>query len=286
MRQDMFGAKQDQTVGNGAIAVQATGNVSVGMSFTEVRELCQLFLENNFPALRVEAKAAAEERVRQFSEELEQRIAEAAAQINPMKFRDPDVQACLNDAVLAAARRGDAANPEVLCRLVTERVSAQENAFKDIVLSEAVQVVPKLTAQHISLLCLTHFVQSVSFSGIQELIVLEIWGQRVKPLIQSCAGLSFAQKQHVQYAGACSYLNVTKTDPYRTLSQTYSQFGHSSPDEFKAALATVAPTYFEIVEIYSKNELWCITLTSVGQAIALASLSSSIPGLDFSIWLK
>lgn len=275
---------QDQNVGDGAIAVQAARDVNIGMSFTEVRELCQLFLQNNFPALRAEAKAVAEEHVRLFSEKLEQRIVDAAAQIDPNKFRDPDVQACLNDAVLAAARRGDAANPDVLCTLVTERISAQASSFKDIVLSEAVQVVPKLTAQHISLLCLTFLVQSVSFAGVMRLSDLEQAAQLVKPLVGSCAGLSLAQKQHVQYAGACAYLNITMTDPYQSIWKTYERFGHADIDSFKAELRAVAPTFVEIINSYSNNQLWCITPTSVGQAIAIASLSTCI-AMDFSVWL-
>lgn len=281
----MLGPKQDQNVGSGAIAVQATGNVSVGMSFTEVRDLCQLFLENNFPALRAEAKAVAEEHVRQFSATLEQRIINDAAKIDPAKFRDPDVQACLNDAVLAAARRGDAANPEVLCTLVTARISTEGSPFKDIVLSEAVLVVPKLTAQHISLLSLTFFVQLVNFSSLTRLADLEATSQLVKPLVESCVGLSLAQKQHVQYAGACSYINLGDLDPYEMLWKNYARLGHADLESFKVEMHAEAPFFVEIVDLYAQSELWSITLTSVGQAIALASLSSRLP-LDFSIWLR
>ncbi|MBK5541483.1 hypothetical protein JFV28_20560 [Pseudomonas sp. TH05] len=281
----MLGGKQDQTVGNGAIAVQATGNVSVGMSFTEVRELCQLFLENNFPSLRAEAKAVAEDHVRQFSAKLEQRIIDAATQIDPTKFRDPDVQACLNDAVIAAARRGEAANPDVLCTLVTERISAQNNHFKDIVLSEAVLVVPKLTAQHISLLCLTFFIQSVTFTKITCLADLDVGAQRVKSLVESCEGLSLSQKLHVQYTGACSYLNISTGDLYEEIWKNFKRFGHIDKNSFEIELRAGAPIYTEIIELYRQNQLWCITLTSVGQAIALASLSTRLD-VDFSIWLR
>ena len=281
----MFGEKQNQTVESGAVAIQATGNVSMGMSFTEVRELCQLFLEHNFPALRAEAKAVAEEYVQQFSAKLEKRIIDAATHIDPLKFREPDVQACLNDAVLASARRGDAANPDVLCTLVTERISAKASPFKDIVLSEAVLVVPKLTAQHISLLCLTFYVQSISVIGATRLADLDVSAQAVKPLVASCAGLSLAQKQHVQYAGACSYLNISMTDPYESARNIYKQFEYADVETFKTALRAEAPIYFEILELYTQNQIWCITLTSVGQAIAMASISSCLP-LDFSIWLQ
>lgn len=282
----MFGKSQDQKVGSGAVAVQAGGDVNIGMTFTEVRELCQLFLQSNFPALRAEAKATADERVQEFTLKLEQRIADAATKINPTKFSDPDVQACLNDAVISAARRGDAANPEVLCNLVAERISLTSSPFKDIVLSEAVQVVSKLTAVQISLLSLTFFIQSMTFNNVPNLFFLDAVGLQAKTIVESSKGLSDAQKQHMQYAGACSILNMVTHNPYELIWGQYKNFGHTNIEEFKTDLRKEAPTFFEIVELYAENNLWCITLTSVGQAIALASLSSKFKSLDFSIWLN
>ena len=281
----MFGKSQDQNVGSGAVGMQAGRDVNIGMSFTEVRELCHLFLQKNFPALRAEAKAAADERVQEFTLKLEQRIADAATKINPAKFSDPDVQACLNDAVLSAARRGDAANPDVLCTLVAERISAISSPFKDIVLSEAVQVVSKLTGEQISLLSLTFFVQSMSFKNLPSLFFLEAIGLKARDTVERSKGLSQSQKQHMQYAGTCSVLNMVTHDPFEVIWNQYKNLGHTNIADFKENLHREAPTYYKIVDLYSTNELWCLTLTSVGQAIALASLSSALTNLDFSIWL-
>ncbi|MCV5283331.1 hypothetical protein OFC15_30615, partial [Escherichia coli] len=68
------------------------------------------------------------------------------------KFCDPDVQATLTEALKSSARKGKKANMDVLSQLLVERVSNNNDDFRDIVLTEAVTVVPKLTQQQISLI--------------------------------------------------------------------------------------------------------------------------------------
>lgn len=53
-----------------------------------------------------------------------------------------------------------------------------------------------------------------------------------------------------------------------------------------AALATGAPSYLKLLEQFTTDKLFAISLTSVGQAIALANISNFIGKLDYTIWLK
>lgn len=282
----MLNRNQDQSIGAGAIAVQAARDVNIGLCFTEVRELCLLFLQQNFPKLREDALVEARTCVQQFIESLQKDIGSKATEINLLNFKNPDVQACLNDAVLAVARRGKAAHQEILCTLITERIAIQTSSFKEIVLAEAIQVTHKLTAEQIAMICLVHFVRSMSISNIQSLADLEPWAKKINPLVQNSSRLSITQKRHIQYTGACSYIAVVSSDPYNRLKLAYSQLSYDSPENFKIALMREAPTYAALIELYSINELWCIDLTSVGQAIALARLSSCIPIPDYSVWLN
>ena len=90
----MLGNKQDQSANAGAVAIQAGGNVNYhGLSVAEVRELCGLFLRNNFPELREEAKRAAQQHVESFAAALEAKLVTDAATIVLNKFAEPDVQA-------------------------------------------------------------------------------------------------------------------------------------------------------------------------------------------------
>jgi hypothetical protein len=283
----MLGDKQQQTTESGSTAIQAGRDINIqGLSVSEVRELCTLFLRDNFPQLREEAKKAAEEHVRAFANSLESRLADNAASIAFEKFKEPDVQATINDAVQASARKGNNANPTVLSTLILERVAKNTNSYKDIVLSEAVHIVPKLTGQQIALLSLVHSVRSMVYQGLPNIAALEVKGKVAMAYSYAGFGLSESQKQHLQYAGAASVNNLLGGDIFDIQTQEYEYFGIADGDTFKKELTTNAPSYLKLLNQFSNDNLFAVHLTSVGQAIALANISNFIGRLDYSVWLK
>lgn len=283
----MLGDKQQQTTESGSTALQAGRDINIrGLSVGEVRELCILFLRDNFPQLREEAKRTAEEQVRAFAAGLESRLANDAASIALEKFREPDVQAAINDAVQASARRGNNANPNVLSTLISERVAKHTNDYKDMVLSEAVHVVPKLTGQQIALLSFVHAVRSMVYQRLPNISALEQVGRTALAFSSPGFGLSESQKQHLQYAGAASVNNILGGNIFDIQNQEYKYFGLADAAAFKAAITAGAPSYLKLLEQFEKDNLFAINLTSVGQAIALANISNFIGKLDYTIWLK
>lgn len=284
----MLGDKQDQTVEGGSTAIQAGGNVHYhGLSVAEVRDLCTLFLRNNFPQLREEARQTAEEYVRNFSLQLESRLVNDAASIVLDKFREPDVQAAINDAVQASARKGAAANPGLLSTLIAERVSKQSSEYKDVVISEAVKVIPKLTSPQIALLSFVHFIKSVTITGLPGVAALEPFGKAALLFSSPGFDLSDSQKQHIQYTGACSIISILGGDIYDVLrTNSYSYFGLPDTASFKSAIEAQAPSFAILLSQFDKEKLFSCNLTSVGQAIAIANISNYIGKLDYSIWLK
>ncbi|MFT6732513.1 MAG: hypothetical protein ACJAS9_000694 [Polaribacter sp.] len=206
----MLGKNQDQHVAENSTAIQATGNVVVnnGLSVTEVKDLCLLFLRDNFPALREEALREAEVNVRAFAQELEDKIAQNSQFITLDKFKDPDVQAAINDAVQASARRGKKANTNVLVDLITQRASVSDNDFKDIVLSETFLVVPKLTKEQISYLFFIHYMTHCGMNGLQHISQLEHNSRLALNAVSPGFGLSDSQKRHIQFAVTCSIASM------------------------------------------------------------------------------
>lgn len=284
----MLGDKQEQSADTGSTAIQAGRDVHYhGLSVTEVRELCALFLRNNFPELREEARRTAEEHVKSFANTLEQKLVNDAASIVLEKFREPDVQAAINDAVQASARKGAAANPVILSTLISERVAKSTNDYKDIVLSEAVQVVPRLTGHQVALISFVHFVRSIIIQGLPNVAVLEGYGQVALRFSSPGFGLTESQKQHIQYAGAASVNNLLGGDIYDAYAkQVYAYLGFMDGASFKTALAAQAPSFAKLLDQFSSDNLWAVQLTSVGQAIAIANISNFLGKLDYTIWLK
>lgn len=288
----MLGKKQEQTAEQNATAIQAGGNVTVnqnnGLTVAEVKDLCLLFLRDNFPALRDEAIRGAENNVKEFAVELESKIAQNAQFITLEKFKDPDVQAAINDAVQASARRGKKANPSVLVDLISERASTSSNDFKDVVLSEAVLVVPKLTKEQISYLSFIHYMTHCGLQGLQHVSHLEYHSRLALGAVSSGFNLSDSQKRHIQYAGTCSIASMMHVDIYDGwINSLYKYLGYTDKEKFKADINQYCPTTKILLEQFEKDSTGGqVTLTSVGQAIAIANLSKSIGRLDYAIWIK
>lgn len=283
----MLRNKQEQSAESGSTAIQAGRDVHYhGLSVSEVRDLCVLFLRNNFPELREEARRTAEEHVKSFANTLEDKLAKDAASIMLEKFREPDVQAAINDAVQASARKGTAANPVILSTLISERVAKNTNDYKDIVLSEAVQVVPRLTGAQVALISFVHFVKSVVIKNAN-VGVLEAFGQVALDFSSLGFGLSESQKQHIQYAGAASVNNLFGGDIYDAYAkQVYAHLGFVDGVSLKTALVAQAPSFAKLLDQFTADDLWKVQLTSVGQAIAIANISNFLGKLDYTIWLK
>ncbi len=286
----MLGKNQDQKVAENSSAIQAGGNVTVnnGLSVAEVKELCLLFLRDNFPALREEAIREAEDNVREFAQELERKIVQNAHFITLEKFKDPDVQAAINDAVQSSARRGKKANTNVLVDLISERASVSSSDFKDIVISEAVNVVPKLTQEQISYLSFIHFMTHCGRNGLRHVSQLEHFSFMALNSVSAGFGLSDSQKRHIQFAGTCSIMSMMHIDIYDGwINSLFKDLGYTDKEKFKSDVAQFSPSTKRLLEEFDKDSKGGqVTLTSVGQAIAIANLSKSLGRLDYSIWIK
>ena len=284
--------KQEQKIGSESTAIQAGGDVNIiqnsGLSAAEVKELCLQLLRENFPILREEAIKEAERNVQKFATSLESQIIERSEKIILEKFTDPDVQATINDAVKSSARRGEKANPSLLVDLITERASSSTNDFKDIVISEAVTVVPKITKSQIAYLSFIHYMTSMSFQRLKHISELELYSAPALSVVSEGFNLSSSQKKHLEYAGTCSIGHALSVDIYSGwMNQAYKYMGYTNLEKFKSDISTFSPTSKILLDTFDKDSKEGeVRLTSVGQAIAIANLSPIIKEIDYSMWLK
>lgn len=284
--------KQEQKIGSESTAIQAGGNVTIiqnnGLSAAEVRELCLQLLRENFPKLRQEAIEEAERNVQKFATSLESQIIERSEEIIFEKFTDPDVQATINDAVKASARRGEKANPSLLVDLIIERASSSTDDFKDIVISEAVTVVPKITKPQIAYLSFIQYMTNMNFLGLKHISQLEPVSASALSVVSKGFNLSYSQKKHLEYAGTCSIMHILSVDIYSGwMNQLYKYMGYTNLEKFKSDISAFSPTSKTLLDTFDKDSKEAeVSLTSVGQAIALANLSTTIRRIDYSAWLK
>ncbi|WP_156961843.1 LPO_1073/Vpar_1526 family protein [Cobetia amphilecti] len=274
------------------MAAQANGDVNitqnVGMGYSEVKDLCTMMLRENFPKLREEAIKAAEENVYKFSVELEDRIVQRSNDFVIDKLATPELQAVINDSVQAAARKGDKANTSILVDLITEIGSSKSSDYKDLVISEAITVTPKLTRPQISYLALIFFTSSVAIGEISDIGHVEAVSSKVWSLVNSGVILSDSQRYHIQYTGACNISAMMSNDIYgKWYKGMCKDLAYENVDQMKEVIASRAPNTYNILSAYDKdNQKGNVVLTSVGQAIAIAHLSTVLGSLDYSVWIN
>ncbi|MBI5568736.1 MAG: hypothetical protein HY914_02210 [Desulfomonile tiedjei] len=278
----MVGDKQEQTAEGESIALQAGRdiiNINCNFSPDEVTRF-----PNDFFQKRDEADQQFQHNARNFLLSVADSL--KAASIDSEKLRDPDFQMAITDAVKAIGRKGNKGNPDLLTRLIAERGSKQPSDFVGIVISEAMQVVPRLTPPHISFLSFVHFVTSVTITGLIDVSGLEPYGRKALVFSSPAFNLPEAQKRHIVYTGCCSIIKNLGGNIYDHLRKVYSQFGCANEIEFANVIKSQAPSFREVVRQFQKEGLLSCTLTSVGQAIAIANISNHGLKLDYSEWLK
>ncbi|MDT6962951.1 hypothetical protein QTN24_15745 [Cupriavidus sp. SZY C1] len=285
----MFGDKQSQSVGPYALAIQAQGDINIqGASPEHIDQMVRLFLDYNFPKLRDEALAIARDYVEQFGKQLKESLIAKRESIDVGKLVLPDVQAGINDAVLASARLGSKANPEILCELITERLRPGDDQFKDIVIAAAIRVVPQLTSPQVAMLVLLHSVLEVEIKK-DELFFpsLDAYALAVMPLCEPISELSRAQRSHAEAVGVCAGPQSSfKFDIYSALYEKYKGEGLTELVTFKTAISEQAPIFSQLLDIYESQRLFTLRPTSVGSAIAIARLSTVMDGLQMDAWIN
>lgn len=275
---------------NNTEKLQVSGNATLYSRppITNIHDLCFSFLRNSLPALKGEALRKAEVNVKNFAQLLRDKMVQNSKFIISRKFKDPDVQSVLNDAVQASARKGRKANTCVLVDLITERASVSDSDFKDIVLSEAVRVVPKLTQDQIDYLSFNHYMTHCRKMGLKHVSQLEPTSKIVLKAVSKGCTLSGSQKTHMQFAGTCSIASLIKVDIYdEWINGLYQYLGYTDKAAFQSDVAQFSPSTYILLAAFAKgSELGRVNLTGVGQVIAIANLSRSLGRLDYSAWFK
>lgn len=280
----------EQNVNRSENVVQVAGNVEInnryGLAVSEVKELAQIFMRENFPVLREEAIAVAQANVQQFLGDFEHKLVQSIGRIDLNKFRDPDVQSSLNDAVLATAKKGTRCNSDLLAELVIERLNSASSDYVSLVVSEAIQVVPRLTPEQIGFLTLAFFMTSTKMTSAKSLNDFQPLASVVLLASHNSFGISESQKSHLSYAGCSTMLQFMSNSAYSIWKANYDFLKDIPDEELKKTIEKDFPVLHTLAKAFDDTQLGQITLTSVGKVIGLANLAKHFPGLEYKNWLS
>lgn len=166
-----------QTAGNNSTNIQVAGNAKFGLSYEDAKHIALDVFNANFYELSEKAAAKAIERVQQFTDSFLNRLY-ADDQHDKTKLEEPAIQSAIYEAQKAFAKSGEDNLKENLLNTLLARVNTEERSMKQIILDEAIFILPKLTENEVMLLSFCVSALQVQYSDINTIEKFENYIRR------------------------------------------------------------------------------------------------------------
>jgi hypothetical protein len=195
--------KLQQKAGDNSRSYQAAGDIHVGITVSEARQIALDVFKANALELAGIARDLFEARGRDFIEryldELQRRKPEGLDSLS-----DPDMQYALFTAQREYARTGDKDLSDLLVDILVERSAQKDRNLQQIVLSEALAVAPKLTPEQFNALSVVMILRYTRCIGVRSLNELDGYMRLLLPPF--CSGLPthLSTYQHLEFVGCAS----------------------------------------------------------------------------------
>ncbi len=278
---------QRQKVGENSVAVQAGGDVNIGMNYTEVKDLIILLFKQNFPKLVDSAAEKAIQNVKEYIASLESRLHQDADKIDFNKFTDPNIQYLLNSTIQNYARKGNSVNMNFLMESFLLTLHKESTSLLDIVSEQVIAVLPKMTKECIDFLTIVQYVHDFKFRGISSIEMSESYSKKIFESLNLNETHNFQTASYLQSLGAFTQ-GVFARDPYRSLANQYQDFSSNlEKEEWKELIRNNCQYLLKLIEQIESKHLNAMHLTPMGRLIALMNLKTILQmDIDYKIWIK
>lgn len=220
---------QSQTVSDGSLAVQSGRDTYVGMQYSDVKDLVNILLENNFPRLRAEAVEESKKYVDDFGKKLISKMSSSFKGDDFSFLSRPGFQASVNDGVMYVARKTSEADLDLVSDLILDKINNENDSIVDIVSSEAISMLPRINKGIIAFLAFNHFLRHCKVLPDRYRDVKSSYLYRIKLAgAVPFSEVDIIDKDYVQYLGLSMAGKVYATKMYELMSQN---FGVSLPKE-------------------------------------------------------
>jgi hypothetical protein len=272
--------KQHQSASDSSIAIQARGDVNIGLQLTEVRELVQIFLDRQLPALRAEAATIARANAESFINEF---VASLGRPNNatPEAFAKPDAQACLNTALNGSAEKGEQIDLSLLANAVLRRLEEDSDSLMKLVLEESVRALTKMSRQHIAFLAFVQYTKNVRHTRFTELAQLEATASSILKIVEPGLSLSEPNQEYLASLGALTINRVANANQLLgSLRENYFFLPNSIQE-----LPSNAPSLHQLIESFEKVGAPMVFLTSIGKMIGMLALERALGKVNMAVWI-
>jgi hypothetical protein len=200
---------QKQGGGDQSANLQAANDIFVvnqvvnnGLTRTEARDICEALTRELMAELQAEARSVAIARTDEVVGDFIRKMQERGGNYNAL--RSPDTQYALLTVQREYARSGSQIHRELLTDLLVAKCQDRVGDFEDIVLTESIETVRKLTGRQVSALTVHWVIAETKNSSISDHDSLRTWTEvNIVPFLDSLPQ-SRAEYEHLVYCGCSS----------------------------------------------------------------------------------
>jgi hypothetical protein len=201
---------------------QTVNIIQSGITYSDAREIALDVYKANYLKLSENAaqvaRQRAEELTDQFLNKLKERNADAIA-----SMESPGMQHAMFSAQKDYARTGDKDLESLLVDILVDRAGTAERSIEQIVLDEALQIAPKLTAEQMDALTVNFLISRTQNTTVQSLeTFLGYLDLNIAPFVTTLASNTSCY-EHLEYTGCGS---LTPIGGIKPISQLYKQIYH------------------------------------------------------------
>lgn len=195
---------QKQQGGDNSQNIQINGNLTCGISYTEARQIALDVFNANCQTLLREAAHTSEIRANEIVDDFIKKLFEEHPELS-YRLQEPSIQYSTFSVIKNYVKTGDVGLKERLLKMLMHRMEVKDRSMEQIVLDEAIEILPKLTQDLINIL-------SLVFSAIyvrHDIKNLDTFNDFInsKLMVFYPDQTSDAIYTHLQYTGCCTLLS-------------------------------------------------------------------------------
>lgn len=169
-------------VGTSAHVNQACRDIVInnGLQVSDVVPIVKAMVQSELALYQQQAENTAQRRFDDFAHTLESAIAEKVAE-KVERFNEPAMQFAAREAAVGYIKSGSLSDREALIDLLIERVKEKEHSSSQMLIDEAIKILPKLSKESLAILTLLAYRNLMLSQGFVP--VLEGWFKCIKPIL-------------------------------------------------------------------------------------------------------
>jgi hypothetical protein len=202
--------KMEQESGDNSHNIQVAGNVNIGISANESRQIAIDVFKANFYDFSENAAKKALERAEEITDNFIEQFYTKIPHLEE-SLKEPSIQSSMFNAQKEYAKTGDKDLKEQLLDLLIQRIDSEERSLKQIVLDEAITIIPKLTQDQINLLSLIFSAVYLNHTDIDDIPSLLNYLDNKLLNFYPKETISYSFFSHLQFTGCCTILSEGST---------------------------------------------------------------------------